>query len=188
MIYFSLQKFLKIEKRKILSSTSGFTLIETVVYLALFGFIMSGAVLSAYQLIEASGRSNTRAMLSEEGDFISAKIDWVLSGVQTVVTPVTPTVGGECTVSNTLSVVKWDTSVGTVVVAISSSDLTLSKEGGPADVLNNSNMTVSNMNFVHCYLGGTNPESVEAHFTLSARTPNGTLMSKDFFTSDYIHR
>lgn len=188
MTCFSLQKFFNKEKVKILSGNSGFTLIETVVYLALFGFIMSGAVLSAYQLFEASGRSNTRAMLGEEGDFISAKIDWALSGVQTVSAPVTPPVGGECTVSNTLSVVKWDASVGTVVVELSGSDLTLSKAGGPANVLNNTNVTVTNVSFVHCYPGGTNPESVEAHFSLSARTSNGALMSKDFFTSDYIHR
>lgn len=189
MIYFSFSKFYKVKKRgKEISSISGFTLIETIVYLALFGFIMSGTVLSAYQLFEASGRSSTRAMLGEEGDFISAKIDWALSGVQTVVAPGAPVVGGACTNSVTLSVVKWNATVGTVVVALSGGEMTLSKAGGPANVLNNANVTVTNVNFVHCYPGGTNPESVEAHFTLSARTTNGVMMSKDFFTSDSLHR
>ena len=56
-------------------SGAGFTLIEVLVYLALFGLIMSGAVVSAYQMFEASGRNQTRAMIQEEGDFIVAKID-----------------------------------------------------------------------------------------------------------------
>ncbi len=166
----------------------GFTLVETLVYLALFGFLMSGVVLTAYQLFESSGRSSTRAMLEEEGDFLTAKIVWALSGIQAVVAPATPVLGGECTQNDILSVSKWDASIGAVVIALSGDNLTLAKGGGPAMALNNSNVRVSSLQFTHCYPGGVNPESVEVRFTLTTYTPSGQVMSKEFFTSDHLHR
>jgi len=166
----------------------GFTLIETTVYLALFSFIMGGVVVSAFQVFESTGRSQTRAMLQEEGDFLIAKIDWAVSGIQSVNAPVTPSLGTGCTQSDTLSVVKWDSTIGTVVVNLSGGNIVLARNGNPAKSLNNSNTTISNLAFKHCFIGGNNPESVQASFTLSARTPNGVIMNRDFFTSDYIRK
>jgi type II secretory pathway pseudopilin PulG len=171
-------------------SGAGFTLIETMVYLSLFSILMGGVVVSAYNIFESTGRSQTRAMMQEEGDFIVGKIDWALSGIQTVNAPMTPSSAGMCTESNTLSVTKWDGTIGTVIVNLSGGSVMLARLGNLANSteLNNSNTTVTNLAFKHCGVGANNPESVEASFTLSARTPNGILMSRDFFTNDYIRK
>lgn len=170
------------------TDTRGFTLIETLVYLSLFSLIMGGVVVSAFQVFESTGRSQTRAMIQEEGDFLVGKVDWVLSGIQGINAPPTPAVGTPCTQSDTLSVTKWDGTIGTVVMNLSGGNIVIARSGGSAKILNNSNTTVSNLLFKHCFAGGTNPESIVTSFTVSARTPNGMLLTRDFFTSDYVRK
>lgn len=166
----------------------GVTLIETMVYLALFALIIGGAVLSAYQIFESSGRSRTRSMLTEEGNFLSGKMLWALSGAHAVDAPAAPAAGAPCTQSNTLSVTKWDTTIGVLVFAQSGGDLTLARSGGGAFVINNSNVAISALNFKHCYKGGFTPESIEIAFTLSARTPSGAIISQDFSTGASLRK
>lgn len=168
---------------KYINTQRGVTLIETMVYIALFSIIIGGSVVAAYQILESSGRSQTHALLQEEGDFLIGKINWALSGVQ----PGTPT-GQNCTESNTLSVSKWDASIGVIVINESSGNMHISYTGHPAVVLNNSNTKVSALSFTHCYLSTTNPESMGVHFTLSANTPNGVNMSQDFFATSTLRK
>lgn len=52
----------------------GTTLIELMIYIALYGILMSGILISMYTLIESSEDVYTHAILSEEGLFLSAKI------------------------------------------------------------------------------------------------------------------
>ncbi len=56
----------------------GITLIETLIYIALFALLIGGGVSSAYTLIESSDKIGVRAMMEEEGNFLLAKIAWVL--------------------------------------------------------------------------------------------------------------
>ena len=66
---------------------SGFTLIEVIIYLALFSILIGGALVSAYSLIESNERNQTKAIVQNEGAFVLAKIDWALSGIQSVDQP-----------------------------------------------------------------------------------------------------
>lgn len=161
----------------------GVTLIETMVYIALFSIIIGGSVVAAYQVLESSGRSQTRAMLQEEGDFLIGKINWALSGVQSG----TPT-GQNCTESNTLSVSKWDTSIGVIVMNETSGNMNITYGGNPPVALNNSNVSVSALSFTHCFLNTSNPESMGARFTLSANTPNGANIAQDFFATSTLRK
>jgi hypothetical protein len=56
------------------------------------------------------------------------------------------------------------------------------------EALNNSNVSITNLWFTHVYLGGTNQESIEASFTISARTPEGALISESATTTRYLHK
>jgi Tfp pilus assembly protein PilE len=149
-------------------ASSGFTLIETLVYLGLFALIMGGLVMAAYMLFETSDRNQTKAMMQEEENYLLGKINWALSGASSVSVPAT----------NFLSVTKYD---GTnVTITTSSGDMTFN-----GALLNNSNVTIGNLVFIHTYLGGTNPDSVEAGFTISAKTPDGKTISEIASTTRY---
>ncbi len=78
----------------------GFTLIETIVYMALLGLIMTGALLTSYELIMSTSRSAGKTTVQEEGTFVERKISWALADMSAA-----PLIGGSgC--AQTLSVAK----------------------------------------------------------------------------------
>lgn len=169
-------------------NTRGFTLIETLVYLGLYAILMTGALVAMYSLFESSNRNLVKAMVQEEGSFLTGKIDWVLTGVQTINLPVVPP---SPTSGPTLSVTKYDTSIGNpIVIGLSGHDLTISKAGGPATALNNSNVSLGNLVFTHTAASGDgiNPESLSASFTLFSTTSDGLPFSQNFSTIKYLRK
>ena len=119
------------------ATTEGFTLIETVIYIALFAFIMTGALVSIYGILGSSARNQTKAMVQEEGSFLLGKIDWALSGVETINLP-DDSDGDGIELDLTLSVKKFDTSPeNPIVITLSGGDFTISRGGGAAQTLNN---------------------------------------------------
>ncbi len=165
----------------------GFTLIEVIVYLALFALILGGAVISAYNVFESSGRGGSRGMLQEEGDFVMAKISWALSGASAIASPAIVTLPCSAT-SDTLSVSKWDSAVDPVAITLTGTNATISKKGAAAVPINSSSVQISNLRFKHCWLGGANPDSLEASFTVNMRTPQGAFVSQDFSNTEYVRR
>lgn len=155
----------------------GFTLIETLVYLALFALIIGGFVAAAYMLFETSDRNQTKAMMQEEANFLVGKLNWVMSGVDSSYA-ITPSAN---TSDSTLTVTKYDGSTFTVFRSGSSMQLN-------GETLNNSNVTISKLVFIHTYAGGTSPESIEAGFTISAKTPTGGTISEIASTTRYIRK
>ena len=166
----------------------GFTLIEAIVYLALFSLLMGGAVITSYDLFESSGRGGAHATLQEEGNFLLAKISWALSGAQAVTTPAAP--ASACSApSSTLTVSKWDSSVGSVSIQQSGTNATLGRLlTGVTLLLNSPGVQISNLSFIHCWGGGSNPDSIETSFTLSTRNTNGMPLSQDFSSTEYVRR
>jgi prepilin-type N-terminal cleavage/methylation domain-containing protein len=76
----------------------GFTLIECLIYLALFGLVMSGTMSGFVALTESANRAQTLALLDTEGSFLIQKIDYDLA--QTGTTSI-PLLGGGVTIGNT---------------------------------------------------------------------------------------
>jgi len=68
-------------------SGKGFTLIETLIYIALFGIILTGVITAAYPLITGADRLSQRVTAESEAAFVLHKIAWALSSwsVQSVV-------------------------------------------------------------------------------------------------------
>jgi Tfp pilus assembly protein PilE len=153
----------------------GFTIIETLVYLALFALLLGGIVSASFLLMESSGRNQTKAMMQEEKDFLVAKINEAMSGAQSVSTP------SANASAASLAVTKY----GGTTAAISLASGRLVYNGAN---ISNTNVTVSNLVFIHAYQGGANPESVEAGFTISAKTPNGATVTQIATTTRYVRK
>src|SRR4051812_11892079 len=96
----------------------GFTLIETIVYLALFTMIIGGFVSASYALSENAGRNQTKAMLQDEEDFIVGKVFSSLESANAISLPAsgssgsalnfTTYAGGSVTVSLSGANVIWN--------------------------------------------------------------------------------
>lgn len=156
-----------VKKEKICrqKSIAGFTLIEAVIYLALFTILIGGILTVAFNVFESANRDQTKIMVQEEGNFLVAKINKALSEARSF-----NVTGGN------LLIEKWDGS--TVSFELLGSDLN-SSDGG---VLNNSNVQISGLVFTH----GNSPEYIRAEFTVSATTPNGMAVTENFFTQKYL--
>lgn len=169
----------------ITASHKGFTLIEALVYLALFSILMGGAVVAAYNLFDSSLKVGTRTMLQGESDFMLAKIDWVLSGAKGVTAPTAGVVG------STLTVAKWDTSAGDpMMVTVTGGDLILTRGTNAPVILNNTNTRVDSVQFNHTLGSGDGvvPEMVETVLTISAMTPTGLSVTRIATTTTYLRR
>ena len=179
-----------------MKTISGFTLIETIVYLALFSILMGGIVLTAYNLFEGAGRNQVQAMVNNEGTFLIGKIQWALSGTQSVDQPVSGTVGSQLLVNKVIGVDSLGAPVIMPVSITCSTECSMAVPGnllmatsGPSVVLNNSNIRITHLGFMVSGSGSFNdPIRVEASTTVTAVTPNGMLISRDFFATGYLRK
>ena len=58
----------------------GITLIETLIYIALFIIIMGGALFASYSIILSQESNKNKIILQEEANFIYRKFTWALNG------------------------------------------------------------------------------------------------------------
>lgn len=170
------RNFLRKENR------AGFTLIETLVYIGLFSMIIGGAIISAYNIFESTNRNQTKAMVAEEGIYLIGKINWALTGATSVNVPF----------SNQLSVTKFGipSTDNPLVFDDSLGEMRLKRGANAPQVLNNANVMVNNLIFVHTVSSGDGItlESISASFTIDAKTPEGLQFSEDFHTVKYIRK
>jgi hypothetical protein len=148
----------------------GFTLIETVLYIALFTIVTGGITLSSYMLIASSDALQARAMLVQESRFIMSGIERAIVESTTIVFP----------------------SVGE-----SASMLTLRYAGGEfgaieqlgtdilmrSEILNNTNTRVV---FFNVLRSSTFPDGVTISITLETRTRTGKILLHRATSSVYM--
>lgn len=149
----------------------GFTLIETLIYIALFVIIVGGLMVAVYGYFETIGWNATKASMEEEKSFVLGKINEALSGAEVVTTP------GAGASGPILTLTKYDNTSDTVML---SSGAVV--ENGAT--LTNTNVSVSNLTFTHA----ASPEGVTASFTISANTPSGSTISEQASLTRYLRK
>lgn len=153
----------------------GFTLIETLVYLALFALIIGGMVIAAYMLFETSDRYQTRAMMQEEANFVMAKIMRTLNDAREICSPAVGTPGASLTIAS------YGGSCGDFTVSLASGDVLLN-----GNILNSTNVEVDQLLFTH--VSGTNTDGLQIDLTVSAVTPTGRPITSSVSTTRYIRK
>ncbi len=66
------------------SGSGGVTLVETLVYLSLFSFIIGSSLVVFFGILEASNAIKIRRILLEEAQFAFAKFSWVMDSASSV--------------------------------------------------------------------------------------------------------
>lgn len=145
-------------------SDKGFTLMETMIYIALFGIIMSGALVGTYNLLEGGKRNIDTAKIEEEGTFLNRKLNWALTGA----TNATVTGGG-----STINITRPDLgSQSPIVIKQSGTNMTITRGTGVEVELNNDRFHISGTNFVYTPASGGRPPSISATFKVEEKTFN----------------
>lgn len=112
----------------------GFTLIEVIIYIALFSLLMGTAFVTAYRLIDGSGDLGTKNTVQEEGNFVMRKFDWAMTGVSSFTN--TP---------NTLHVNKYDGNQ--IDIKLVGTKIKITESSGPNDFITTDNVSVSSLLF-----------------------------------------
>jgi hypothetical protein len=146
----------------------GFTLIETIIYIALLTALMGGTTLAAYQIIQASSQTSGISSLQGEGGFVLRKIGWALSGAQSV------SVGGS-SCSRTMHVVKHDGT--TTDMRRTGTKIEMRQNAGAYHALTTDNVSVSCLE-ISSVSSGTSV-GLEATITMSGKV---------FTTTKYIRQ
>lgn len=151
--------------------TKGFTLIETLVYLALLSLVFTGLFAAGFAIVESLDAMKTRAIVQEEGNFIMAKLNWAVTNAKSADVIASPLA---LKLNNPPSpVISYDSAQGY-----------LEYDGEP---LNSLPVYVENVTFSAT---STDPMviPVKTQFTLWAKTPTGKDYRQDFEVTNYLRK
>ena len=138
----------------------GFTLIESVVYIALLGFLMSAVLLSVFSISQNSSLFTAKTSASDEGAFVVGKLNWAFGDLRSVNTP-------SSGYGQSLTIIRND---GTQVdVRLSGGVLQMKVGSGSYIDLTTGNVQVTSIGFQN--IAGT-PSGIEASTTI-----NGTIFT-----------
>lgn len=139
------------------NTTAGFSLLELMIYLALFGMLMSGVLVTVFAIIKSNEANIASVGVQEEGTFINRKLSWAVSGA-TSVTLISPT---------SISVVRPDLGAQSpLVISESDTEITISRGGASPVPLSTSRYKVSNTNFTVMPTAGGVPTSVKVTYNI----------------------
>ena len=155
-----------------MNNKSGFTLIETLIYMVLFAIVIGGGMVATYQIIEATDADHNHVILQEEANFLLRKINWALTGANSFSIISSPP---------SLSITK--TGSPTIIFNENSNNLQITRGTGSPIILNSSNITVTNLSFLPIS-GGT---GITTSFALTT-VQNGRPASQTFSTTKYLRK
>lgn len=159
--------------------TRGFTLMEVLIYLALFSIIIGGAMVAVYHIIDGNASLRAKAILQEEGGFIMAKLDWALSGAISDTIIESPAVGGG---SDALIVKKLPGNNIKARADLNNNNIRFDSGSGFFE-LNSERINVPFLEFSQPRLG-----EIKVVFTLSAISDQGRNFSQTFETTKYLKK
>lgn len=128
----------------LINKQKGLTLMESVIYIALFTLIITTTVVTAYELLKGSDSLNSKTTIQTEGHFFLRKMNWILSGMNPASVPVIS--GVSCAKNITLS--KLGFSENPIEVRLESGKIEM-RTGGSGDYipLTTENVTVECLDF-----------------------------------------
>lgn len=116
----------------------GFTLIETIVYLALLSFILSGTMVAVYAMLENGGSIAEKTTTEDEGFFTTRKLEWIMSDMTSITSP-------SSGIGSALSITRSD---GTVIeVRLEDGVIEMFEDSGTPIPLTTGNVEVTYLGF-----------------------------------------
>ncbi len=148
-------------KLKIINNKKGSTLIETIIYVAIFSVIIGGALVGAYNLIDGSKRNLDVAKIEEEGTFLNRKINWALIGATTI------------SVTNrgtAINITRPDLGAQSpLVIKQTGTNMTITRGTNYEVELNNDRFHISGTNFIYTPASDGRPPSISVTFKIEEK-------------------
>jgi len=152
-----------------LPTRDGFTLIETIIYAALFSTIIGLVIGAVYQIVDGSGALEKSITTDTEAHFLTRKIEWALSSVSVINLPASGATGA------TLSVDKVSYAENPIIFDLDANNLRIKKGAGNPIILNSSNVVISDLQFQHLAPGTYRPAAVQFSFKANGENYSTTI-------------
>jgi len=143
----------------------GFTLIEAIIYVGLFGLLIGGSMLSVNQILQASNQVNTKATVQQEEDFVLRKIHWALSGASAISVPS----------QTALTVTRYDSNTVNFQLNGTAIEMRESAIGPTYLPITTTNVNVSGLKFTYIPPSGTGPAGLTASTTINGLDASTTI-------------
>ena len=152
-----------------IAKTKGFTLIETVMYLALLSVVMAITLPAFYFLTNSVEHDKFELIRSEETSFVLAKVSQLIAAAASIEEP-RPNEMGD-TLKIKVSSNPWPES--NVTIGLENDALFVEREGvggngGGRETLNTSRVTISNLKFTNILPGEHARPSIGFSFTVDS--------------------
>lgn len=160
--------------------TKGFTLLELLVYIGLFGVMLGISLVILYQMLVSQDQNRSLLETEEEANFAARKIEWALTGATNIISPLPNQT------SSVLSLTKYNFSQNPLAFSVSGNALHLARGASSSVPLTSANVKFQNF-FAHTFPSiGSNPTSVIMTFSIASEIPkfpasttiNGTFYLK----------
>ncbi|MDR3643431.1 MAG: hypothetical protein P4L74_07475 [Candidatus Doudnabacteria bacterium] len=143
--------------------TAGFTLIEVLLYIAFFAFLMGSLLGVTFQTMASAAQINKKISLEQESNFILNKLEWALADAQNVLQP------GVNSGSAELGLNRYAAADNPVEFTLRYGYLNMTLAGapaGPETELNSANIIASDFTVNASQVPGF-PEKIEISLTLA---------------------
>lgn len=151
----------------------GFTLIETIIYIALMALLIGGGVIASYYIIDSSEKGKAKINDIADGEFLVRKIDWALNSVDTIISPTTGPPASE------LRVNKNGFASNPIVIDLVSGHARISTGGGAPVELTGDRVNITNLSFELIPAVPPKPAAITANFNADG---------KHFETTKYLRK
>ena len=172
---------------RVSKSDKGFTLLEALIYIALFTLIIGGAMVTVFQIIQGTAANYNHIILQEEANFLLRKINWALSGETTIITPTTSSPSGLLLVTKIVEGAPTNLTFQDNANDYACSPNTLCLKRTEAFPLNSSNVLVTNITFVRTLGNNGKPDSLTTSLTITT-ADNGREATESFSTTKYLRK
>lgn len=146
-----------------LKTNEGFTLIEVLIYSAIFSLMMVGMLGSVYLIIQGTNQSNARLLADGEANFILRKIHWAFTGASSIITPVAGSIGPNLSINKTGVALP-------IRFRLNSNNIEIDPGTGFYSPLDTGNVIAASLSFQHIPASGGKPAAVKTVFYLNGIT------------------
>lgn len=135
-------------------------MVEVLIYIALFGMLMTGAVVSAFELLQSGQRQDLSFSAQQEGTFVARKLAWALAPATAV------SVSG----GNVLTITRNDLGLQSpLVFSGTSTRMTLKRGSGAPLPLTTDGIELTQVAFSVTPPANGLPTAVRAEYTLGGK-------------------
>ena len=143
-----------------MKNNGGFTLIEVLIYSALFSLMMVGMLGAVYMVLQGANRSEARLLVDDEANFVLRKMNWALTGVSSINSPAAGSTWSELSVNKTGVVLP-------VKFRLNAGDIEIKPGLGSYTPLDTANVVAASLSFEHIPASGDKPAAIRATFYLN---------------------